>query len=198
MTIATDKITYSFAEYLQLEETAAYKNEYQDGEIVPMKGGTTDHNKIALNFAAYLKFALKGQKYDIFIGDVKLWIAQYRQATYPDVMLIEGEPIYYETGKTTVTNPRLIVEVLSKSTQNYDQGDKFLYYRSLPELQEYILISQSRPYVMQYNKTEENKWLLTEYEGENASLSLTSVNFALSFQEIYEGVTFNIINKPLA
>jgi len=194
MTIATDKITYSFAEYLELEETAAYKNEYQDGEIVPMTGGTTEHNKIALNFAAYLKFALKGQKYNIFIGDVKLWIAQYRQATYPDVMLIEGEPIYYETGKTTVTNPRLIVEVLSKSTQNYDQGDKFLYYRSLPEFQEYILISQSRPYVMQYNKTEENKWLLTEYEGENASLSLTSVNFALSFQEIYEGVTFNIIN----
>ncbi len=68
--------------------------------------------------------------------------------TYPDVMLIEGEPIYYETGKTTVTNPRLIVEVLSKSTQNYDQGDKFLYYRSLPELQEYILISQSRPYII--------------------------------------------------
>ena len=194
MTIATDKITYSFAEYLELEETAAYKNEYQDGEIVPMTGGTTDHNKIALNFAAYLKFALKGQKYNIFIGDVKLWIAQYRQATYPDVMLIEGEPIYYETGKTTVTNPRLIVEVLSKSTQNYDQGDKFLYYRSLPEFQEYILISQSRPYVMQYNKTEENKWLLTEYEGENASLSLTSINFGLSFQEIYEGVTFNIIN----
>ncbi|NCS27228.1 MAG: Uma2 family endonuclease [Microcystis aeruginosa F13-15] len=194
MTIATDKSTYSFAEYLQLEETAAYKHEYQDGEIVPMTGGTTDHNKIALNFAAYLKFALKGQKYDIFIGDVKLWIAQYRQVTYPDVMLIEGEPIYYETGKTTITNPRLIVEVLSKSTQNYDQGDKFLYYRSLPELQEYIMISQSRPYIMQYNKTEENKWLLTEYEGENARLSLTSVNFALSFQEIYEGVTFNIIN----
>jgi len=192
MTIATDKSTYSFAEYLQLEETAAYKNEYQDGEIVPMTGGTTDHNKIALNFAAYLKFALKEQKYNIFIGDVKLWIAQYRQATYPDVMLIEGEPIYYETGKTTVTNPRLIVEVLSKSTQNYDQGDKFLYYRSLPELQEYILISQSRPYIMQYNKTEENKWLLTEYEGENTSLSLTSVNFDLSFQEIYEGVTLDI------
>ncbi|GCL49040.1 hypothetical protein NIES3804_05910 [Microcystis aeruginosa NIES-3804] len=188
MTIATDKSTYSFAEYLELEETASYKNEYQDGEIVPMTGGTTDHNKIAGNFYFYLRLKLTQSHYKIFIGDVKLWIAQYRQATYPDVMLIEGEPIYYETGKTTVTNPRLIVEVLSKSTQNYDQGDKFLYYRSLPELQEYILISQSRPYIMQYNKTEENKWLLTEYEGENASLSLTSVNFDLSFQEIYEGV----------
>jgi Uma2 family endonuclease len=191
MTIATDKSPYSFAEYLELEETAAYKNEYQDGEIVPMTGGTTDHNKIAGNFYFYLRLKLPQSNYKIFIGDVKLWIGQYRQATYPDVMLIEGEPIYYETGKTTVTNPRLIVEVLSKSTQNYDQGDKFLYYRSLPEFQEYILISQSRPYVMQYNKTEENKWLLTEYEGENASLSLTSVNFALSFQEIYEGVIFS-------
>ncbi|TRU21060.1 MAG: Uma2 family endonuclease [Microcystis aeruginosa Ma_MB_S_20031200_S102] len=187
MTIATDKSPYSFAEYLQLEETAAYKNEYQDGEIVPMTGGTTDHNKLAGNFYFYLRLKLPQSHYKIFIGDVKVWIAQYRQATYPDVMLIEGEPIYYETGKTTITNPRLIVEVLSKSTQNYDQGDKFLYYRSLPELQEYILISQSRPYIMQYNKTEKNKWLLTEYEGENASLSLTSVNFALSFQEIYEG-----------
>jgi Uma2 family endonuclease len=193
MTIATDKSTYSFAEYLALEETAAYKNEYQDGEIVPMTGGTTDHNKIALNFAAYVKFALKGQKYNIFIGDVKLWIPQYRQATYPDVMVIKGEPIYHETGKTTVTNPRLIVEVLSKSTQNYDQGDKFLYYRSLPEFQEYILISQSRPYVMQYNKTEQGKWLLTEYSSENQNLSLVSLNFDLSFAEIYEEITFSTL-----
>jgi Uma2 family endonuclease len=106
-------------------------------------------------------------------------------------MLIAGEPIYHETGKTTVTNPILIGEVLSKSTQNYDQGDKFLYYRSLPEFKEYILISQSRPYVMQYNKTEQGKWLLTEYESENASLSLVSLNFDLSFAEIYEGVNFN-------
>jgi Uma2 family endonuclease len=191
MTIATNKNTYSFAEYLALEETAAYKNEYQDGEIVPMTGGTTDHNKIAGNFYFYLRLKLQQSHYKIFIGDVKLWIPQYRQATYPDVMVIKGEPIYYETGKTTVTNPTLIVEVLSKSTQNYDQGDKFLYYRSIPEFQEYILISQSRPYVMQYNKTEQGKWLLTEYGQENPNLSLVSLNFDLSFPEIYEGVTFN-------
>ena len=190
MAVATDKHTYSFAEYLELEETANYKHEYQDGKIVPMTGGTTEHNKIALNFAAYLKFALKGQKYNIFIGDVKLWIPRYRQGTYPDVMVIDREPIYYESGKTTVTNPSLIVEVLSKSTQNYDQGDKFLYYRSLPQFKEYVLISQSQYHVMQYNKTDEEKWLLTEYEGENSVLSLISVNFDITFQELYEGVTF--------
>jgi Uma2 family endonuclease len=191
MTVSIDKQTYSFEEYLELEETASYKHEYQDGKIVPMTGGTTDHNKIALNFAAYLKFALKERKYNIFIGDVKLWIPHYGQGTYPDVMMIEGELIYYGTGKTTVTNPFLIVEVLSKSTQNYDQGDKFLYYRSIPEFQEYILINQSQYYIMQYNKTNEGKWLLTEYEGENAILSLISVNLDITFQELYEGVNFD-------
>ncbi|HAC64024.1 MAG TPA: hypothetical protein DCF68_10910 [Cyanothece sp. UBA12306] len=191
MTVATDQKTYTFAEYLDLEETADGKHEYQDGEIVPMTGGTTNHNKISLNFAAYLKFALKGQKYNIFIGDVKLWIPHYRQGTYPDVMIINGETVYYGTGKTTVTNPSLIVEVLSKSTQNYDQGDKFRYYRSIPEFKEYILIDQNRYYVMQYNKTDEQKWLLSEYEGENSILSLVSVDFKLTFQEIYEGVNFN-------
>lgn len=194
MIVTTDKRTYSFEEYLEIEETADYKHEYQDGEIVPMTGGTTEHNKIAFNFASYLKFALKKQKqkHNIFIGDVKLWIPQYNQGTYPDVMVIDYEPIYYGTGKTTVTNPSLIVEVLSKSTQNYDQGDKFLYYRSIAQFQEYILINQSRHYVMQYNKTNEGKWLLSEYQGENAVLSLVSVNFEITFDELYEGVIFSL------
>lgn len=192
MIVTTDKRTYSFEEYLEIEETADYKHEYQDGEIVPMTGGTTEHNKIAFNFASYLKFALKKQKqkHNIFIGDVKLWIPQYNQGTYPDVMVIDDEPIYYGTGKTTVTNPSLVVEVLSKSTQNYDQGDKFLYYRSISQFQEYILINQSHYYVMQYNKTNEGKWLLTEYQGENSVLSLVSVNFEITFEELYEGVLF--------
>jgi Uma2 family endonuclease len=191
MTVTTDKHTYSFEEYLELEETANYKHEYQDGKIVPMTGGTTEHNKIAGNFYFNFRLKLRQQNYKIFIGDVKLWIPHYRQGTYPDVMVIDGEPLYYARGKTTVINPSLIVEVLSKSTQNYDQGDKFLYYRSLPQFKEYILISQSQYYVMQYNKTNEGKWLLTEYEGENAILSLISVDFDIPFHELYEGVNFN-------
>jgi Uma2 family endonuclease len=138
-----------------------------------------------------LKFTLKTKKYNIFIGDVKLWIPTYRQGTYPDVMLIEGESIYYGSGKTTVMNPSLIVEVLSKSTQNYDQGDKFFYYRSIPQFQEYILISQDQYYVMQFNKTQEGKWLLSEYTGVNSTLSLNSVEFQISFPELYENVIFD-------
>ena len=190
MQLQTPKHSYTPEEYLELEEAADYKSEYQDGEIVPMTGGTTNHNKIALNFASNLKFALRGQDYDIYIGDVRLWIPRYRQYTYPDVMLIQGEPLYTGTGTTTVMNPLLIVEVLSKSTKNYDLGDKFIYYRSIPDFKEYILIDQTKYHVMQYTKNIEGRWLLTEYESEDAILELSSIEFQLNLKEIYEKVNF--------
>ena len=119
---------YTQEEYLKLEEIADYKSEYRNGEIIPMAGGTTNHNEIALNTAANLKFNLNRTNYKVYMGDVRLWIPRYRNYTYPDVMVIQGEPVYAEKGTTTVMNPMLIVEVLSKSTKNYDQGEKFLYY----------------------------------------------------------------------
>ena len=188
MTVTLINQTYTFDEYLAMEELASAKHEYKNGGIISMTGGTTDHNKIALNFAANLKFSLKKQNYNIFIGDVKLWIPAYSEATYPDVMLIEGEPNYYGTTKTTITNPSLIVEVLSKSTQNYDQSEKFYYYRSIPEFKEYILISQYQYYVMQFNQTNQGKWILSEYRNDNSALSLQTVKFDISFEEIYENV----------
>lgn len=190
MTVQTAKRLYTLEEYINLEQKAEFKNEYRDGEIVPMPGETTDHSKIAGNFYFYLRSALRQQNYEIFLSGVNLWIPRYRHGTYPDVMVIEGQPIYEGVGKRIVTNPSLIVEVLSKSTKNYDQGDKFLHYRSIPQFKEYILIEQNRYYVMQYTKTYEGKWLLTEYEGENNNLSLVSVNFEISFKELYEGVEF--------
>jgi Uma2 family endonuclease len=190
MTVSLINRTYTFDEYLAMEELDTEKHEYKNGEIVSMTGGTTEHNKIALNFAANLKISLKKQNYIIFIGDVKLWIPTYSEATYPDIMLIEGEPNYYGTSKTVITNPSLIVEVLSKSTQNYDQGEKFYYYRSIPEFKEYILISQYQCYVMQFNKTNQNKWVLSEYRNDNSALSLQAVKFNISFEDIYENVNF--------
>ena len=190
MQIQTQKRHYTPEEYLELEQAADYKNEYQDGKIIPIVSETTNHNKLAGNFAAYAKFALKGQKYDIYIGDVHLWIPRHRQYTYPDVMIIQEKPIYTGTSTTTVTNPLLIVEVLSKSTKNYDQGDKFFYYRSIPEFQEYILIDQTRYHVMQQTKTNEGKWLLTEHESEDATLELSSINLQISLTDIYEQVNF--------
>jgi Uma2 family endonuclease len=190
MQLETQKLYYTPEEYLEIEEKAEYKSEYCDGEIVPMTGGTTNHNKIALNLAASLKIGLRRKNYDVYIGDVRLWIPRYRQHTYPDVMVIEGEPIYTGTSTTTVMNPMLIAEVLSKSTKNYDQGDKFLYYRSIPEFKEYILIDQYECHVMQYVKTAENQWSFTELEDESATLSLQTVDFQIELRDLYEQVNF--------
>ena len=187
--------TYTPKEYLQLEEQAEYKSEYRDGEIIPMTGGTTNHNEISLNLVTNLKFSLKKQNYRVYMADVRLWIPRYRLYTYPDVMLIKGEPIYADQGTTTITNPVMITEVLSPSTQNYDQGDKFTYYRSIPEMEEYILISQQKYHLMQYTKTEAGKWLLSEYETEDALIQLSSVDLELELSEIYTGVDFNDTKK---
>jgi len=106
-------------------------------------------------------------------------------------MVIEGRPAYYSTNTTIVVNPRLIAEVLSKSTQDYDRGDKFLYYRSIPEFQEYILIDQTKYYIMQYVKTGQNQWILTEYETEDAMLKLASINVELSLKQLYKKINFS-------
>jgi len=182
--------TYTPEEYLQLEEQAEYKSEYRDGKIILMTGGTTNHNEICLNLASELRFKLKKQNYRVYMADVRLWIPRYRLYTYPDVMLIKGEPIYADKGTTTVTNPIAIAEVLSSSTQNYDLGDKFTYYRSIPEMQEYILISQQQHHIIQYTKTEAG-WLLSEYETEEAVIQLGSVDLKLELAELYSGVDFD-------
>ena len=192
MQVNTQKKYYTPEEYLALEETAEYKSEYRDGEIVPMTGGTTNHNEIALNIAANLKFSLKSKNYKVYMGDVRLWIPRYRQYTYPDVMVIQGQPIYTGKGITTVMNPKLIVEVLSKSTKNYDQGDKFLYYRSISEFTEYILIEQEEYRLLQYTKTSTNQWQLTEYESVDAIIPLNSVALEVSLNDIYAGVDFQL------
>lgn len=185
------KSYYSPEQYLELEETAEYKSEYIDGEIIPMTRGTTNHNKIALNFCANFKFNMKGKNYEIYINDVRLWISKYRRYTYPDIMIIEGQPIYEAKSNATVTNPILIIEVLSESTKNYDQGEKFKAYRSLESLQEYILIDQYNFSVEQCVRQSFQEWKFTEYQGKNEILKLEKINFQLPFSDIYEGITFN-------
>ncbi|MEH2378687.1 MAG: Uma2 family endonuclease [Nostoc sp.] len=192
MQTQTPKKSYSPEEYLQLEETSESKNEYRDGEIIPMAGGTTNHNEIAGNFYANFKFTMRGKNYKIYMGDVKLWIQRYRIYTYSDVMVIQGEPIYEGTGTTTVTNPIMIVEVLSKSTENHDRTNKFRFYRSIATLKEYIMINQYEYFVEQFNKNAEGQWVLTEYESVDAVLSLKSIGFQISFSDIYQEVNFEI------
>jgi Uma2 family endonuclease len=181
---------YSPEEYFKLEETAEFKHEYRDGDIIPMSGGTTNHNQIAGNAYFQLKLALRGQKYRLFIGDVRLWMADYRLYTYPDLMVIKGDVIYHENRTDTVLNPLLIVEVLSQSTGSYDRGDKFKYYRSIPELQEYILIDQYQYSVEQFVKTETGKWQVNFYESADSILTLSTIDFSINLTDLYEQVNF--------
>jgi Uma2 family endonuclease len=183
---------YTTEEYLQLEETSECRNEYRDGEIVPMAGGTTNHNEIAGNFYANFKLQMRGKDYKIYMGDVKLWIPRYRIYTYPDVMVIQGKPIYEGKGTTTVTNPVMIVEVLSKSTENHDRTNKFRYYRSLPTLKEYVMIDQYEYLAEQFYRNTDGQWVFTEYESGESILSLQSIEFQIALSDIYAGVDLAI------
>ncbi|MEG4285516.1 Uma2 family endonuclease [Microcoleus sp. A006_D1] len=181
---------YSPEEYLKLEEVAEFRSEYHDGEIIPMTGGTPNHNRIALNFGGALNFALKGQPYDVFMNDLRLWMPSKRVYTYPDVMLVAGKLEFLDGRKDTITNAVMVAEVLSKSTANYDRGDKFKLFRSIPSFREYVLIDQYEMHVEQFSKRDDNKWVLSEYDGADAVLALSSVQFEMSLGEMYDRVDF--------
>lgn len=183
------KKRYSPEEYLALEEKAEFKSEYHDGEIIPMTGGSFNHNEIITNLWL-LKSKLRGKGYRFYSSDVRLWIPKYGKFTYPDVMTIQGEPTPYNNRTDTLMNPRSIIEVLSKSTQEYDQNEKFKYYRSIPELQEYVLINQYELEIQQYTKTENNLWIYRVYEAMEDIVKFASVDVEMNVSEIYEGVSF--------
>ncbi|MEH2001341.1 MAG: Uma2 family endonuclease [Nostoc sp.] len=185
-----EKRDYFPTEYLELEVISEYRHEYIDGEIIPITGGTPNHNQIAGNFCAALNFALKRQPYRLFIADQRLWIPKKRIHTYPDVMVVAGSLEFSEGRTDTITNPLVICEVLSKSTRSYDIDDKFAAYRTIPSFQEYVLIDQYKNHVEQYSKTDDKKWIFSEYEEENSILILSSIQFQISLSDIYDKVDF--------
>ncbi len=190
MQIQTSPRHYSPTEYLELEEQSEYRHAYQDGEIIEMTGGTRNHNRISLNLSTRLDLELKSQGYEVFMADMRLWIPRPRQYIYPDVMVMAGEPIFQEKRTNTVINPLVIAEVLSKSTSAYDRGDKFAYCRSIPEMREYVLIDQYTCHVEQFSKTEEGKWLLTEYESLDDQLALPAIALQIPLKDLYDRVNF--------
>ena len=191
----TEQQYYTPEEYLKLEEAAEYKSEYIDGQIIPMAGGSTNHNRISLNLSAALNFAFRQQDYEVFMGDVRLWIPKKRIYTYPDVMIVAGEPEYFNNRTDTILNPQVIVEVLSKSTKGYDREDKFEAYRTINTFQEYLLIDQTRIHVEQFSKTGKKRWSLYEYDEEDEAISLTSVPFQISLLDLYNKVKFDVVES---
>jgi Uma2 family endonuclease len=187
---ATEYDYYTPEEYLELETKSLERNEYINGEIIPMVGGMPNHNLIIGNFYAALNFALRKQPYFVFVTDQRLWIPKSRIYTYPDVMIVQGELQLQSGRKDTIINPFIIIEVLSKSTQGYDQGDKFKAYRTIPSFQEYILIDQYSFHVEQFSKNDSNQWLFSEKDGQESSLQLSKINFEISLLDLYDKVNF--------
>jgi Uma2 family endonuclease len=191
----TQQRYYTPEEYLELEEAAEYKSEYINGQIIPMAGGTINHNRISVNLSAALNFAFRQQDYEVFMGDLRLWIPQKLTYTYPDVMILAGEPEFFNNRKDIILNPQIIVEVLSKSTKGYDSEDKFQAYRTISTFQEYILIDQTRIHVEQFSKTGKKQWTLREYDEEDEAIALTTVPFEISLQDLYNKVNFEPVES---
>ena len=182
---------YSQTEYFELEEAAEYKSEYHRGKIVQMATNSANHNMIVGDFVTPLNFAFKGQQYyHLFALGLRLWIPQEQFCTYPDVMVVAGKLEFAEGRKDAITNVVMVAEVLSESTADYDRGDKFQLFRYIPTLREYVLIDQYQMQVEQFVKTDDNKWILSEYAGADAVLVLSSVRFEMSLGEMYDRVDF--------
>ncbi|MDB9458180.1 Uma2 family endonuclease [Dolichospermum circinale] len=192
MTLAQETRYYSPQEYLELEVNSEIRHEYINGLIIPMTGGTPNHNQLALNFSGTLNYLLKRQPYQVFVTDQRLWIPSRKIHTYPDIMVVKT-PLEYQEGRTdTLVNPVMIAEVLSKSTKGYDRDEKFAAYRTIPTLQEYILIDQYTMHIEQYLKTDNNQWIFSEFTDGNINLNLASISCQMTLSDIYDKVDFNI------
>lgn len=192
---------YTVEEYFELERRTGQRYEYVAGIVWPVgspgggienfAGGTINHSVICVNTTTALSVALNraGSSCLTFNGDLKLHIDRAESYYYPDAMVVCGET---EEGKHrghSVTNPVLIVEVLSKTTAEFDRGDKFHLYRKIPSFREYVLIVQDRHVVdVHYRKNPQALWRITRYEGFNAGVKLDSLNLELPMEELYRRV----------
>ena len=182
--------TYTAEEYLALERGADYKSEYVDGEILALAGASRPHNLIALNCGAELRGQLKRKPCEVFVSDVRVQLAASRRYTYPDVVVVCGEGNFTDSKSDTLTNPTLVTEVLSSSTEGYDRGEKFEQYRKLDSLQTYVLVSQDKPLLEVFERQEGGRWLLSEYGGLDASAPLPKINCELQLSEVYDRIEF--------
>lgn len=191
MAIATAEAkTYTADDYLALEVESEIRNEYRNGEIIPMTGGTPNHNELSTNLVWLLKMALRQQPYRIFMADQRLWIPEHNIYTYPDVMVTPRPAELMAGRKDTVSNPIFLAEVLSPSTAGYDHTDKFAAYRTISTFQEYLLISQDRPQVEQFVKQGEHEWLLIIHQGLDAVVRVRSLSVEIALADLYEAIEF--------
>jgi Uma2 family endonuclease len=185
------KLLYTPEEYFALEDRAEFKSEYYQGEIFSMAGASLNHNRIVRNLTVALSVAVQQQPYEVFASDVKVSIPESRSYTYPDVLLLREPPQFAEKRNDTVTNPLIIIEVLSESTKDFDRSGKFDLYRMVPSLQEYILVYQDKIQVEQFVKQGAKQWLMQEYDAADEILTFANIPVQLALADIYAKVSFS-------
>ncbi len=181
-------------EYITLERKAipdaeTVRSEYINGEIINMPGASFAHNLITSNISGELHTRLKDSTCAVFANDMRISVPTAKSYFYPDVGVVCEDPRFEDDVFDSLLNPIVIVEVLSPSTEAYDRGEKFAYYRQLTSLQEYVLVSQNQIRVDHYRR-QERLWIFTDVEKHDEILQLPSIQCELPLQEIYARVTF--------
>lgn len=183
-----EKDFYTEDEYLAWEEDALYKSEYVDGEIRAMSGGTDDHATIPMNVGAELRAALRGRGCRVMSSDMKVGAAG--ALYYPDVTVVCGPSLYHGRGRSVITNPVLVVEVLSPGTEDKDRGEKFLRYQQVETLLSYLLVSQDAPRVEQFSRGDGGHWDYTAVFGLESFLNIPALSVTLALADIYDQIDF--------
>ena len=186
--VAYGKEKMSIEEYLEMENAADEKSEYYKGEIFAMSGAKVPHNTIATNLLIGLGLKLKGKKCKPFNSDQRIHIPSNTLFTYPDISIICGEIITLNNDDYNVLNPTVIIEVLSRSTKNYDRGEKFKLYRDIPTLKEYILVDSQSTHIEVFRLNENGHWELQEYNLLSDVIVIKAIDEIVSLSEIYDGV----------
>jgi Uma2 family endonuclease len=172
-------------EYLARERQAEAKSEYFNGEVFAMSGASRKHNLICVNIAASLHQQLQQRPCEVYVGDMRVKVNQIGLYTYPDVVVACGAPQFEDAELDTLLNPIVIIEVLSASTEDYDRGRKFEHYRTLPSLQEYVLVAQDSPHLTHYVRQADDTWVLSDIVLEKATLMLPSIQCHLLMRDVY-------------
>ena len=183
----------SIAEYLEIEQQTDLRHEYHDGQIYAMAGGTVPHSLLCSNVTTELILALdsKKSKCRLYTSDSKVAIDSQNRYLYPDATVVCGDIIWSSKIQAAITNPTLIVEVLSESSADYDRNDKFEFYKAIQTLQEYVLIEQDKPEVIvYYRKPNSSLWKPKTFTGLKTKIDLKSLNIAIDMSELYFNLTF--------
>lgn len=191
MALPQETTFLSAEEYLETEEHAQCKSEYYHGELFAMSGASHSHNLITGNVFASLYHSLRNSDCFVYGSDMKIEVDKARHYTYPDISIVCGDARFAADRDDTVTNPVVIVEVLSESTRDYDRGSKFTAYRNIPSLRDYLLIDQYSFHVEYFFKDENGRWGLEEYRSEDDCFLIRSVNAQLCLKQIYHRVKFS-------